>query len=227
MKITSTTALAVALALGMAGAAVVATPAVAEGKKEEAAKGPDYNLSKPVARRWPRRRPRSLPATTPPPPPRSPRPGRRPRPTTIASCAGSLLYELSQKTNDPAAAQRGVRGDARAAPGCAGEQRKQVLLVARAGGAEGGRLRRSPNSAIAEALKIDPDNRDAYALLAETQVKAGKPAEAVAMFQQAMASAKASGPEAAGRTGMAARSASPTPPSCRSKQYVVGSKTRT
>ncbi|RYD48181.1 MAG: tetratricopeptide repeat protein [Sphingomonadales bacterium] len=189
MKITSTTALAIALALGVAGGAGTA-PAFAKDKKEEA-KAPNYNLSKPVRESLAKAQ-TALTAGD-----------NATAATEIANAraaakteddkflSSQMLYNLSQKTNDPKQrdeAMTGMLAGNRLPP----ETRTQVLLQMGQTAAQAGDVSRAQQY-LGEVIKTDPNNNDAYALLAEAQVKAGKPQEAIATFQQAMDHAKQTG----------------------------------
>jgi tetratricopeptide (TPR) repeat protein len=189
MKTLSTPLLALSLALG--GAALVATPAVA-AKKEEA-KSPNFNLSKGV------REPLAAAQTA---------MGAGDNATAAAKIgeavaaaktaddkfvAGQMLYNISQKTNDAAQQQQAfdlmLNSGSDKMPA---NLKYQLLVMGGQKALQAGDFTRAETN-LNEAIKLQPGDKDAYALLAETKVKAGKPAEGLAIFQQAMDQAKQGG----------------------------------
>ena len=187
---TRMTALALALAAG--GMAVIAgAPADAKDKKPEAEKPTSYDLSKPVrdavaaAQKALTAGDTATAATQ--------------VDTALAAAktdddrfvASSVLFDISKKTNDQAQQRRALAGmlaGDRLAP-----DQRSIILLSLGQAALTANDTATADRMLTEAVQKSPNDNNGYALLAETKVKEGKPADAVVVFQQAMDHAKASG----------------------------------
>ncbi|SFR79094.1 tetratricopeptide repeat protein [Sphingomonas jatrophae] len=187
MKTLSTSLLALALACG--GAAIVAVPAAA-AKKEEA-KAPSYNLSKPVREAIVAAQAAIQANDAATAQAKIAEAKAAAKTDDDRFVAASTLLDLSRVTKDEKQEQEALDGllaGNRLAPA----QRTQVLVLSGQRALQANQTARA-EQLLAEAIQLAPNNQDAVALLAETKVKAGKPAEGLAIFQQSIAAAKQSG----------------------------------
>ena len=183
---------AIALALAAAGTVVVANaPAIAKDKKADAAQPAAYNLSKPV-RDAVAAAQKALAA------------GDNATAATQLDAAAaaaktdddrfvsaSVLYDLSKKTGDKAQQNKALEGML-AGNRLPADQRTIIQLALGQAALQANDLAKA-DQLLTQAVQSAPDNNDGYALLAETKVKEQKPADAVAVFQQAMDRAASKG----------------------------------
>lgn len=186
----SLTALALALAAG--GTAIVAdAPALAKDKKPAADKPVTYDLSKPV-REAVAAAQKALAAND-----TATAATQIDAALTAATTdddrfvASSVLFDISKKTNDQAQQRRALTGML-AGNRLAADQRSIILLSLGQSALQTNDTA-TADRMLTEAVQIAPNDNNSYALLAETKVKEGKPADAVAVFQQAMDHAKSAG----------------------------------
>jgi tetratricopeptide (TPR) repeat protein len=104
---------------------------------------------------------------------------------------GQLYYQLGQKTNNTATLSKGL--DLMASSASAPAEQRPVLLLAQGQAAYQAKQYAKAEHALQQAIQLNPNNLDAYAMLAEAKHQNKKSAEAVAVLEQVIAKQKAAG----------------------------------
>ena len=190
MKFVSTMALGVALALG-AGATVGSSPAIAQKADKNAPKPRSFNLSKPVRENVAKAQAANAKGDFAGGIAAALAAKAEAKTADDQFVSNSVLYEAAAKANDTARSSEALDGmlasggvDPSLLPQYYGLQGKLAYNAKNMPKAE---------AAFEQAVKLNTNDTEIYALLVEAKARANKPAEAIALLESSIAKQHAAG----------------------------------